>query len=536
MAWMADRALTTETVPLCKEDAQGVEHFDVLIVGAGLSGIGAAYYLQTQCPSKRIAILEGRNTMGGTWDLFRYPGVRSDSDMYTLGYRFRPWREAKAIADGPSILNYIHETAREYGISRKIRYGHQVSRASWSSADAKWTVEAKLPEGKTIRFTTNFLYMCSGYYDYAEGYMPGWPGMDTYGGRIVHPQQWPANLDYAGKRIVVIGSGATAVTLVPALAESAAHVIMLQRSPTYIVARPSEDVIANWLRRKVSAQVAYALVRWKNVLLQMYFYSLARRKPGKTKRGILHLAKKALGPEYDVEKHFSPRYNPWDQRLCLIPDADLFSAIHSGKASVVTDEIAAFTEKGLRLQSGEELEADIIVTATGLKVKLLGGMQLLVDGVAATASRAMTYKGMMYSEIPNLASAFGYTNASWTLKADLTAEYVCRLLNYMDARGYDYCTPRRRDPTITEEPAINFTSGYIQRASEILPKQGSKKPWKLHQNYALDLLNLRFAKVNDGTMEFSRIQHRANDGNRGNAVAPSEEQSLRREVLSRSGE
>ena len=528
---MSDSAAAVESAPLFAGDAQGIEHFDVLIVGAGLSGIGAAYYLQAKCPSKSFAILEGRNTMGGTWDLFRYPGVRSDSDMYTLGYQFRPWREAKAIADGPSILNYVRETARDYGIERKIRYGHRATRASWSSPEGRWTVEAARADGKSVQFTTNFLYMCSGYYDYAEGYMPGWPGMERYRGRIVHPQQWPTDLEYAGKRIVVIGSGATAVTLVPALAESAAHVTMLQRSPTYIVARPSEDFIANWLRRKVSARLAYGLVRWKNVLLQMYFYNLARRKPGKTKKGILHLVKKALGPEYDVEKHFSPRYNPWDQRLCLIPDADLFLALRAGKASVVTDEIASFTEKGLRLQSGDELEADIIVTATGLKLKLLGGMELMVDGVAATPSRAMTYKGMMYSEIPNLASAFGYTNASWTLKADLTAEYVCRLLNYMDARGYGYCTPRRRDPSITEEPAVNFTSGYIQRASDVLPKQGSKKPWKLHQNYALDLLNLRFARIDDGTMEFTRIKHRGHD-----ADASGVREKRRRVMSPRSGE
>jgi monooxygenase len=528
---MADSAAATESVSLPAEDAQSVEHLDVLIIGAGLSGVGAAYYLQARCPKKSFAILEGRNAIGGTWDLFRYPGVRSDSDMFTLGYQFRPWREAKAIADGPSILNYVRETAREYGIDRKIRYGHMVTRASWSSLQARWTVEAEIPGGKAVEFTANFLYMCSGYYDYAEGYMPGWPGMERYSGRIVHPQQWPADLDYAGKRIVVIGSGATAVTLVPALAESAAHVTMLQRSPTYIVARPSEDFIANWLRRKVSAQLTYALVRWKKVLLQMYFYNLARRKPGKTKKGILHLAQKALGPEYDVEKHFSPRYNPWDQRLCLIPDADLFSAIRAGKASVVTDEITTFTEKGVRLQSGDELQADIIVTATGLKVKLLGGMQVVVDGAVICPSRAMTYKGMMYSEIPNLASAFGYTNASWTLKADLTAEYVCRLLNHMDARGYDYCTPRRRDPSIAEEPAINFTSGYIQRASDILPKQGSKKPWKLHQNYALDLLNLRFARVDDGTMEFTRLKDRESA-----VAAPNKGQNVRQQVLSRSGE
>jgi monooxygenase len=501
-----DKAALTESATLLAEEGQGAEHFDVLIVGAGLSGIGAAYHLQTRCPTKAFTILEGRNTIGGTWDLFRYPGVRSDSDMYTLGYQFRPWREAKAIADGPSILRYIRETARENGIDRKIRYGHQVVRASWSSAEAKWTVEAQVSGGKSIAFTANFLYMCSGYYDYVEGYMPGWRGMNDYRGRIVHPQQWPDDFECKGKRIVVIGSGATAVTLVPALAESAAHVTMLQRSPTYIVARPSEDVIANWLRRKVSARLAYGLVRWKNVLIQMYFYNLARRKPAKTKQGIMRLAQEALGPEYDVEKHFSPRYNPWDQRLCLIPDADLFSAIRAGKASVITDEIATFTETGMRLQTGGELEADIIVTATGLKLKLLGGMQVVVDGVAVTPSRAMTYKGLMYSEIPNLASTFGYTNASWTLKADLTAEYICRLLNHMDARGYDYCTPRRRDPSIAEEPAINFTSGYIQRASGILPKQGSKKPWKLHQNYALDLLDLRFASIDDGTMEFTRLK------------------------------
>jgi monooxygenase len=490
------------------EDARAVEHFDVLIVGAGLSGIGAAYHLQTECPTKTFAILEGREVMGGTWDLFRYPGVRSDSDMYTLGYHFRPWREAKAIADGPSILSYIRETAREYGIDRAIRFGHRVKRATWSSQEAAWTVEATVPSGKTVRFRTNFLYMCSGYYDYAEGYMPGWPGMDLYTGRIVHPQQWPEDLDYQGKRIIVIGSGATAVTLVPALAQSAAHVTMLQRSPTYIVARPSQDVIANWLRRMLPERFAHRLVRWKNVLLGMYFYNLSRRKPSRAKKFILDLAQKELGPEYDVEKHLSPRYNPWDQRLCLIPDGDLFSAIRSGSASIVTDEIATFTETGIRLQSGDELEADIIVTATGLKLKLLGGMQVLVDGALTNPARAMAYKGMMYSEIPNLASAFGYTNASWTLKADLTAEYVCRLLNHMDAHGYDYCMPRRRDPSILEEPAINFTSGYVQRGIDVLPKQGSKRPWKLHQNYALDMMDLRFAPINDGTMEFTRLKKR----------------------------
>jgi monooxygenase len=502
---VAELAAIERSASLAAEGARNVEHFDVLIVGAGLSGIGAAYHLQTECPTKSFVLLEGRNASGGTWDLFRYPGIRSDSDMFTLGFRFRPWQEAKAIADGPSILKYIRETAQESGIDRKIRYGHQVTRASWSSKDSAWTIEATNADGQTVRFGCNFLYMCSGYYDYSEGYMPGWPEMERYRGQIVHPQKWPEDLEYEGKRVVVIGSGATAVTLVPAMAAKAAHVTMLQRSPTYIVARPSQDVIANWLRERLPAKAAYAMVRWKNVLIGMYFYGLARRKPNATKKGILELVRKELGPEYDVEKHFSPRYNPWDQRLCLVPDSDLFAVIRSGQASIVTDEIDTFTETGLRLRSGEKLEADIIVTATGLRLKVLGGMQLVIDGVPVDPSRTLTYKGMMFSDIPNMASAFGYTNASWTLKADLTAEYVCRLLNYMDMRKYASCTPRRRDPEISEEPFVNFSSGYFQRSIASLPKQGSKKPWKLYQNYALDLVSLRFGTVDDGTMEFGRL-------------------------------
>ena len=406
----------------------------------------------------------------------------------------------------PMASRFFDTSARrreENGIDRKIRFNHRVVRASWSSADAKWTVEATSPDGQPVRLTCNFLFMCSGYYEYAAGYMPGWPGMDRFIGRIVHPQQWPEDLDYAGKRVIVIGSGATAVTLVPAMAEKAEHVTMLQRSPTYIVTRPSEDAIANWLHRVLPTRLAYSLGRWKNILLQMYFYDLARRKPDATKKTILKFAQMQLGPDFDVSKHFSPRYNPWDQRLCLVPDGDLFAAIRSGKASVVTDEIETFTENGIRLRSGAELEADVIVTATGLKMRLMGGIELVVDGAAVDLAKTMTYKGMMSSDVPNLAMALGYTNASWTLKCDLTSEYVCRLLNFMDEHGYAYCTPRKRDPSVTEEPALSFTSGYVQRALASLPKQGSKKPWRLNQNYALDLMALRFGKVDDGTVEFT---------------------------------
>ena len=486
------------------------EHVDVLIVGAGLSGIAAGYYLQTRCPAKTYAILESRSAIGGTWDLFRYPGVRSDSDMHTLGYSFRPWEEGKAIADGPSILNYIRETAKIHGIDQNIRFGRQVRRATWSSADALWTVEVETePDRDTTSFTCNFLYMCGGYYDYERGYTPTWPGVERFGGQVIHPQQWPDDLDYAGKRVLVIGSGATAVTLVPALARQAEHVTMLQRSPTYIVARPSEDTIANWMRRHLPATLAHRAARWKSVLLGMYFYSVARRRPEATKHVIVRMAREQLGPDFDVEKHFAPRYNPWDQRLCLAPDADLFKAMRAGRVSVVTDQIERFTETGIWLRSGDKLAADIIVTATGLTMKALSGVQLEVDGVAVNPAKILTYKGMMYSDIPNLASAMGYTNASWTLKCELTSLYVCRLLNHMDRRGYSQCTPRRRDPSITEEPLLTFTSGYVQRALDTLPRQGSRKPWRLYQNYALDLLSLKFGAVDDGTMEFTRRDQHA---------------------------
>ncbi|MBI5260086.1 MAG: NAD(P)/FAD-dependent oxidoreductase [Burkholderiales bacterium] len=479
---------------------------DVLIVGAGLSGIGAAYHLQQRCPGKSYLILEGRDTIGGTWDLFRYPGVRSDSDMHTLGYRFRPWREAKAIADGPSILRYIRDTARENGIERHICFGQQVVQASWSSAEARWSVDTVGPGGRPQRFTARVLHMCSGYYDYTQGYLPQWPGTEQYRGRWVHPQQWPEQLDTRAKRVLVIGSGATAVTLVPELAKTAAKVVMLQRSPTFIVTRPAEDGIANFLHRWLPAGVAHFITRWKNVLRGQYFYQLARRKPERVAKVLVDWARAQLPKGYDVERHFTPRYKPWDQRICLVPDGDLFAAIRGGRAEVVTDEIDTFTTQGVRLKSGAEIAADIIVTATGLQMKVLGGLRLLVDGQPVDLRRPLTYKGMMYSDIPNLSYSFGYTNASWTLKCDLTAEYLCRMIRYLDRHGHDYFVPRRTDPTVTEESAFSMTSGYLQRAADILPRQGSKAPWKLYQNYALDLLTLRYGRIEDGCMHFGRAQ------------------------------
>ncbi|MGA9794179.1 MAG: NAD(P)/FAD-dependent oxidoreductase [Rhizomicrobium sp.] len=481
-----------------------MEHFDVVIVGAGLSGIGAAYHLQTEARQKSYVILEGREASGGTWDLFRYPGIRSDSDMYTLGYNFKPWREAKAIADGPSILKYVRATASENGIDKNIRYRHMVKRASWDSTAARWTVDAEMGEAKqVVRFTCNFLFMCSGYYAYSGGYDPHFAGRDSFEGRIVHPQKWPSDLDYKNKKVVVIGSGATAVTVVPAMANDAAHVTMLQRSPTYMVSRPAEDKLANWLRDRLPAMLAYQTIRWRNVLFGMYFFNLARKQPAKVKQYLIGMLKKELPEGFDLNAHFTPRYNPWDQRLCLVPDSDFFAGIKDNKVSVVTDTIETFTPKGIKLKSGQELDADIVVTATGLKLELLGGMQVSVDGVAVNMSKTMSYKGMMYSDVPNLASCFGYTNASWTLKCDLTCEYISRLLNYMDRHGYVEARPRK-DASVEEAPWLDFSSGYVQRAKDILPRQGSKKPWKLYQNYALDLVALRYGKVNDGTLQFCR--------------------------------
>ncbi len=479
------------------------EHVDMLIIGAGLSGIGAAHHLQSAFPDRTYAILEARDSIGGTWDLFRYPGVRSDSDMHTLGYRFRPWTQAKAMADGPAILRYIRDTAAEAGIDRHIRFGYRVVRAAWSTPDARWTVEA-VHRGEPVRVTTNFLYICTGYYRYDTGHEPHFPGIDRFGGAVIHPQQWPESLDYGGRKVVVIGSGATAVTLAPAMADQAAHVTMLQRSPTYILSLPAEDAIANSLRRLLGARRAYPIVRWKNVMISTLIYQLSRRRPRIVQWMIRKGAVRRLPPGYDVDTHFRPRYQPWDQRLCLVPDGDLFAAIRQGRVSVVTDRIAQFTETGLRLESGAELEADIVVTATGLRLLPFGGIQLAVDGRDVKLPETMAYKGMMLSGVPNFAFTIGYTNASWTLKADLVSGYVVRLLRYLDTHGYDQCVPANDDPTVTERPLLDFQAGYVLRSIDELPKAGSRAPWRLGMSYAHDLLKLRYGPIDDGAMRFSR--------------------------------
>jgi monooxygenase len=479
------------------------DHVDVLIVGAGLSGIGAARHIQAAFPRKTYTILEARDVIGGTWDLFRYPGVRSDSDMYTLGYRFRPWMQAKAIADGPSILDYVRDTAAEAGIGKHVRFNHRVVRASWSSAEAQWTVEA-VHGTETVVFTCGFLLMCSGYYRYDEGYRPQFPGIEDFGGVLVHPQHWPADLDYAGKRIVVIGSGATAVTLVPALAQTAGHVTMLQRSPTYILTLPAEDALAGRLRKLLGVRRGYTVTRWKNVLLATLVYQLSRRRPAMVRKLIRNLAIKQLPAGYDVDTHFNPAYNPWDQRLCLVPDGDLFKAIRNGRASIVTDRIKAFTVRSLRLESGSELEADIVVTATGLQLLAFGGADLVVDGRPVALPETMAYKGMMLSGVPNFAFTIGYTNASWTLKADLVSEFVCRLLGHMDARRYDQCVPVNDDPGVTRQPLLDFSAGYVLRSIDQFPRAGSRSPWRLGMSYAHDLVALRYGRIDDGAMRFSR--------------------------------
>ena len=479
------------------------EHFDVIIVGGGLSGINAAYRLQSSCAGKLYTILENRDTVGGTWDLFRYPGIRSDSDMFTFSYPFRPWQSNSSIAHGDSIRTYIRETAEAYGIDRHIRFRHRVKSASWSSEDTLWTVTVERgPAKEIVNFTCNFLFCCTGYYDYAAGYAPEFPDAETFRGRIVHPQHWPQDLDYAGKRVVVVGSGATAVTIIPVIAETAANVTMLQRSPTYIVSRPSHDRLAASMRRLLPTNVAYSLVRWRNLLLGLYFYKLCMRRPDKVKVWIGKHIRKLLGDDFDVGPHFTPRYNPWEQRLCFSPDADFFSALRDGKADIVTDHIKSFTPDGIRLTSGSELKADIIVTATGLNMQMLGGIVVDLDGKRNNFAETMNFRGVMFSNIPNLFNVFGYVNASWTLKSDLIAAYVARLINYMDRRDYASCTPRV-DPAIEPAAFIELSSGYIQRAADRFPQQGSRKPWKLNQNYVRDFLSLRLGPINDRALEFT---------------------------------
>ncbi|MGB8128618.1 MAG: NAD(P)/FAD-dependent oxidoreductase [Candidatus Angelobacter sp.] len=500
------------------------EHFDVLIVGAGLSGIDAAHHLQKFCPKKSYLILEQRERIGGTWDLFRYPGIRSDSDMLTMGYSFRPWTSPKAISPGEDIREYITNTALEEGIDRNISFRHQIKRAEWSSEEAKWTVEALKQSSSSgtgsntaggtssggveikeepVTLTCNFLFCCAGYYRYSAGHLPEFPNSNRFKGCMIHPQAWPDNLDYAGKRVVVIGSGATAVTLVPAMAKAAAHVTMLQRSPTYVISAPEKDGIANFLRHIMPAMWAYRLSRWKNVGFMTYIYQLSQRFPDFVKRGIIKKASKQLGTDFDVDTHFTPRYRPWEQRMCLIPDADMFEALKSGHASVVTDQIETFTERGILLKSGKELEADIIVTATGLAMQAFGGMELTVDKQRVDPGQVLAYKGVMMSGVPNFASVFGYINASWTLKADLICNYVCRLLNFMDRKGVRQVTPSPVAESAVAPFVENFSSGYIQRALASWPKQGQKKPWRVYQNYFRDTVSLKWTRVDDEGLEFS---------------------------------
>ena len=484
------------------------EHVDVVVVGAGLSGIGAGYHLQTMSPDRSYVILEGRDGLGGTWDLFKYPGIRSDSDMHTLGFSFKPWTEAKSIADGPSILQYLKQTVAQFGIDKNIRYGQLVTQAQWSTDDAQWTVTStNKATGVSSTITCSFLFMCSGYYSYKKGHTPEFAGRERFKGTVVHPQEWPLDLDYAGKRVVVIGSGATAVTIVPSMADKAAHVTMLQRSPTYMVSRPDHDVMANRMRKVLPEKMAYNLTRIKNTWRQQLVYNKTRTDPDKVKQLLLGGIKMELGADYDIAKHFTPSYNPWDQRLCLVPNGDFFKSMREGKASVVTDHITSFTETGIQLASGEHLDADIIVTATGLELVTLGEMDFFVDGNQVDFAKTWTYKGFAYSDIPNMASTFGYINASWTLRSDLTAEYVCRLLNHMRKKGVAQCTPRLReqDGSMKERPWIDgFSSGYMQRMMHRMPRQGDHEPWINPQNYRRDKKMFKHSPIDDGVMQFSK--------------------------------
>lgn len=481
------------------------KHLDVVIVGAGISGIASAYHLQKHCRDRTFTIIEGRENLGGTWDLFRYPGIRSDSDMYTLGFAFKPWKDKNAIASGDAILDYLNETVDENNLRDKIRFGYKVLKADWSPNTARWSVEI-LKNGSDISevITCNFLHMCSGYYNYDEGYLPDFKGIESFKGRIVHPQKWTSDVDYKDKRVIVIGSGATAVTLVPEMAKDAKHVVMLQRSPSYVVSRPAQDKIALWLRKFLPNSLAYKITRAKNVLLTIFFYNLARKRPDAFKKRLIEMVEEQLGPDYDVKKHFTPSYKPWDQRVCAVPDADIFDAIKNGSASVVTDHIQEFTETGILLKSGDQLDADLIIPATGLRLQSLGGIALTVDRKKINISDHTNYKGLGLNGVPNFAWTVGYTNASWTLKADLTADYVCRILNHMKKHDYTTCVPELDPAYASNAPLMDFTSGYIQRSLDQLPKQGSRPPWQNHQNYISDLIHMKFGKIDDGVMQFSK--------------------------------
>jgi monooxygenase len=481
-----------------------MEHLDVLVVGAGLSGIGAGHYLQTKCPWASYAIFEARDAIGGTWDLFRYPGIRSDSDMFTLGYSFRPWDGEKSIADGASILQYIKDTAAESGVDTHIRFNHRIVRADWSTEDARWHITAERTDtNEKVQLTCGFVFSCSGYYRYDHGYLPDFEGMDRFRGQIIHPQAWPEDLDYSGKRVVVIGSGATAITLIPSMAATAAHVTMLQRSPTYITSLPDKNPITKLLRRLLGEHRGGRAIRWFNAITTQGFYQLSKKRPNVVKRMLRKGLERQLPKGYDIDTHFTPSYNPWDQRMCVVPNGDLFKSIRDGKASVVTDHVDTFTETGIKLQSGAELDADIVVTATGLELLFIGGIEMTVEGDKVDLPSKLTYKGMMLEDVPNFALAVGYTNASWTLKCDLTCDYVTRLLNHMRATGMQQCTPVNRDASVTAAPLLGLTSGYIQRASHKFPKQGSKFPWQVHQSYLRDYRALKMTGIEDGAMVFS---------------------------------
>ena len=483
-------------------------HFNVIVVGAGISGIGAGYYLQKKCPNKSFVILEGRDNIGGTWDLFRYPGIRSDSDMNTMGFRFKPWMGVKSIADGPSILSYLHETVKENDLNKKIHFNQWVNEASWSSRDSQWTVQVENKKTQELQdFTCDFLFLCGGYYNYEEGYTPHFAGRENFLGQIIHPQKWPKNLDYKNKKVVVIGSGATAVTIIPTMAEEAAHVTMLQRSPTYFLSAPDEDPVGNFLRKFISSKLTYKLVRWKNIRFQWWFFQKCRKFPKKVKEFLIKQVREELGPNYDIETHFTPKYNPWEQRMCLVPNGDFFNAINAGKASVITDHIDRFTKKGIKLKSGGEVEADLIVTATGLNLEVCNGIKLEVDNNEVDISKTMTYKGMMFSDVPNLVATFGYTNASWTLRADLTSEYVCRLLNFMDKKGYANCCPRTAEHVEQDGDWLDFTSGYVKRSMHKFPKQGSRDPWRNTQNFPKDVLAIRWGNIDNKELKFTSLEN-----------------------------